>query len=1051
MSILEKLIISGIRSFSPNRREGIAFETPITLIVGQNGSGKTTIIECLKASITGELPPNSKSGQYFIHDPKLLDSAEVRAQIRLLFREYQNQKKVQVVRSFQLSHIKSRKSTSGIYGEVKPQFKVIETVLQTKDETSGEITSISHKCADINIQVPNLFGVSNSIIENVLFCHQEDSNWPLQEMAKVKKKFDELFGSSRYSKALENITKIKSEYNKKMKEKILQNENIKQKLDFFGSIINKKNECISRKEKIKGEIFSINSKLSELVELRKSRMNIKEKLDELINDYLLESKILDSRLSEIKEIENEVSNSSLRQEYEFMNISDKIIHEEKNINVLNSHIEGIKNEINYLQQKLIGYNENKSVEDFNCRLTELHRKILDIKCIATSKEVEIFFERSQIILNKKLVDYESINWDILFNDISKMDFEGSTEMKSALSELKGIFDIKLEEKKVITESLKNKREHLNSVKQEFEKISTQISEKKNIAMELDHLSSEIQSRENSADKTKVDNAYLNNLYDCTYNLGKLDGEISTIENIGKYRHFDHLCQNKDPLFTEETIEQKKSEFSSKRDSTLKYWKEVKAYLNDQIFKYNDYSLLKIQHSKLLENLEKYPMNLEEQLINLKEQLTQIESIDIVNIENNLEILELDLQELTKNIQNMTLDIKSLDNELNCKKLYLKNSCLILKQEFDYIFSNRDYFNIPNETSNKELLQAIVTKQEEDKNLKNKHQELSDYINQLKKIEKLKRKQEHCDASKKLMKSKVIEIFGLFNISHEQYSTNGVIKEKLQELQQNKKIELENLQGEIEKLQCELSKLEGELSVNEDWLKKCISDLKGNSNIEELSEKYNCGIFEQKVINSCIKDMEKYHSSLQKSLMKFHVNKMIEINRTIRELWNITYRGHDIDYIAIRSDAESNDDDEDTTLNKNSRMPSGTKSFNYRVVMIQNGVELDMKGRCSAGQRVLACIIIRLALAESFCVNCGIITLDEPTTNLDRFNIEGLAEALSHLIHFRKQQSNFQLIIITHDERFVRIMAQAQKCDHFFQVSKDDDGYSVIRQIDFNGY
>ena len=40
--------------------------------------------------------------------------------------------------------------------------------------------------------------------------------------------------------------------------------------------------------------------------------------------------------------------------------------------------------------------------------------------------------------------------------------------------------------------------------------------------------------------------------------------------------------------------------------------------------------------------------------------------------------------------------------------------------------------------------------------------------------------------------------------------------------------------------------------------------------------------------------------------------------------------------------------------------------------------MDMRGRCSAGQRVLASIVIRLALAETFCVNCGCIALDEPT-------------------------------------------------------------------------
>ena len=55
--------------------------------------------------------------------------------------------------------------------------------------------------------------------------------------------------------------------------------------------------------------------------------------------------------------------------------------------------------------------------------------------------------------------------------------------------------------------------------------------------------------------------------------------------------------------------------------------------------------------------------------------------------------------------------------------------------------------------------------------------------------------------------------------------------------------------------------------------------------------------------------------------------------------------------------------------------------------------LEMRGRCSAGQKVLASLIIRLALAETFCLNCGILTLDEPTTNLDHENIESLARSL----------------------------------------------------------
>lgn len=58
-----------------------------------------------------------------------------------------------------------------------------------------------------------------------------------------------------------------------------------------------------------------------------------------------------------------------------------------------------------------------------------------------------------------------------------------------------------------------------------------------------------------------------------------------------------------------------------------------------------------------------------------------------------------------------------------------------------------------------------------------------------------------------------------------------------------------------------------------------------------------------------------------------------------------------------------------------------------ILIDNSGKELDMKGRCSMGQKVIASIVIRLGLAEAFCTNCGILALDEPTTNLDKEHIK----------------------------------------------------------------
>lgn len=58
-------------------------------------------------------------------------------------------------------------------------------------------------------------------------------------------------------------------------------------------------------------------------------------------------------------------------------------------------------------------------------------------------------------------------------------------------------------------------------------------------------------------------------------------------------------------------------------------------------------------------------------------------------------------------------------------------------------------------------------------------------------------------------------------------------------------------------------------------------------------------------------------------MRFHTMKMEEINKIIRELWQQTYRGQDIDYIRIHSDSEG----------------AGTRSYSYMVLYIINSMLL----------------------------------------------------------------------------------------------------------------
>merc|ERR1712181_27646 len=177
-------------------------------------------------------------------------------------------------------------------------------------------------------------------------------------------------------------------------------------------------------------------------------------------------------------------------------------------------------------------------------------------------------------------------------------------------------------------------------------------------------------------------------------------------------------------------------------------------------------------------------------------------------------------------------------------------------------------------------------------------------------------------------------------------------------------------------------------------------------------------------------------------MNVSVNlRMKVVNKIIRELWLQVYRGNDIDYIEIKTD-----DDGNVQAGADKR-----KTYSYRVVMVKNDTELDMRGRCSAGQKVLASLIIRLALAETFSTNCGIIALDEPTTNLDKENVDSLANALADIANKRAEQRNFQLVVITHDEEFIESLSRCDKLQYYQRVTRNGKGLSEVRRVNVNPY
>ncbi|EGR27278.1 rad50, putative [Ichthyophthirius multifiliis] len=265
--------------------------------------------------------------------------------------------------------------------------------------------------------------------------------------------------------------------------------------------------------------------------------------------------------------------------------------------------------------------------------------------------------------------------------------------------------------------------------------------------------------------------------------------------------------------------------------------------------------------------------------------------------------------------------------------------------------------------------------------------------------------------------------------------NSLILMKLKELEIQQIGNNENLQ----RLKIEEKEAEKEIKILQcgDYYMKLIQEIDEKIIQQDYSQK----LIELDIKNGLCNDIDVYIDELEKTLINYHKEKMLQINKTIISTWRKIYQGNDISKIEIKA--------EEVGENQ-----AGRKSFNYRIVMYIIGKnqddlkEIDMKGRCSSGQKVLACIIIRLALAEAFTINCGILALDEPTTNLDQEHTIKLAQSLSDLIESRKGQESFQLIIISHDNNFIKLMQQNTECSEYYYVYKEN-GCSKITRRKYN--
>ncbi|OQD74502.1 hypothetical protein PENDEC_c010G06444 [Penicillium decumbens] len=1283
-----------VRSFDNTRSETIQFHAPLTLIVGYNGSGKTTIIECLKYATTGDLPPNSKGGA-FIHDPKLCGEKEVLAQVKLSFMGTSGAKMV-ATRSLQLTVKKTTRQQKTLEGNL----------MMIKN---GERTSISSRVAELDQIMPQYLGVSKAVLDSVIFCHQDESLWPMSEPSVLKKKFDEIFEAMKYTKAIDNIKALRKKQNEELGKFKIMEQHAKEDKD-------KADRAEKRSVRLQEEIEALREETQQMSKEMRRVADLADKAWRESESYAQVLGALEGKRIEAKSIQTTIDNlkrhlvelddsdewleSTLEQfemkqlEYQqqeesrkgtYMELKERIERTRHRLGLKQAEngkfendkanferqVQRRQNMINEVARgtNIRGLDDNmdqSAVDGFMQKIRRFLREqnqTLDRVKREAQRELREVQETLNEIGQRKSALQETKNASkrqIAANEKESATYQAKLNEIEVDEGVQASLEAKIED---ITSSIGHTKERAKTASwdQEIQSINSQIhdledqnsklnaeliesTKKAGDLARLDHLKKEVKDRERSlqtmkgahgdrlakvlgpdwqpqslerdfqhavdqeskhvSDAERVRDGVSRELEQVQFKLANakkslkqrkkelddcvkeiheaVDAEPSEYPDIVNERQAQYdmarkdadqyagmgeyltkcldaakankVCRTCTRSFKNETELQvftrklealvKKASAGADDDDLKGLEKDLEAAREasgayDMWVRLSETDIPELekeeqeydsQGDQLLEKLESHDRIVSEKSESKRDVETLSKTVstiarydaDIKNLASQIQELSAkekdafatrtlqDIQdgisatseksrELKKTlikltnerdqsrnqINNLELQLRDVRDGLNKTKFQLeKKADLRLRIDEFKKLNSQQREAIENadqhiESLTPELLQAQARyddisqrSEERERDLQHDINRLSDSIHQLdlanedinsynerggpSQLERSKQELFNIEEEISKLETEQAEITREINKistllkdsenTKRQYSDNlqyrqatrsldTVMTEVRQLEEQNAEVDRSRFKQESERWTREhnaiaakqASKM-GEMKSKDDQLMQLLADW--NTDYKDAASKYKEAHIKVETTKAAVEDLARYGGALDKAIMRYHGLKMEEINSIIGELWQKTYRGTDVDMILIRSDNEN---------------AKGNRSYNYRVCMVKQGAEMDMRGRCSAGQKVLASIIIRLALAECFGVNCGLIALDEPTTNLDRDNIRSLAESLHDIIRTRQQQSNFQLIVITHDEEFLRHMQCGDFSDYYYRVSRNERQKSIIER------
>ena len=849
-----------------------------------------------------------------------------------------------------------------------------------------------------------------------------------RKLAGIKRILSNLEGSTQKIQKLReqlevkdaNLTKLKSEIN----------------VDTMETEISEKSARVQSLEK---EVKALKQELKSLENLKDLSTNLnmktkdfdlkKSQIKKILNKHRDDlEKIFDvtPNIEDLKrnfnKIDTEIANQKSTLEQKTMKNKSKLENENDNLEKLLEDVKNGELKIKNFEKKLGNLN---SIDSFDANLEEAKENVVQIRDELQVKEANKHSFKQFI---EKMTKNETC-------PTCQRGFKNAEECQEVIEFLKD----EIEKVPTKVKYIQKRLDEAEKIQKDLEKMIPEKSRCLEIRNDLETKNEKISDSQELIQKLKQEVKKDEKV------LEELDDKCQAALNIREdVVYLDNL--NKEVKILEKSIHEIQTELNNSGANTSKNYDEIQ----------NEYDLKSQELDTLREDLEvlrSKRFEYESKLNRLQSERNSIfnEKLTLEQGQQERVSTEKDKVELEQKIKDDDLKIESILKELKP-----------IGRKMDEAKSAKYDLEKSKEIESKKILKFIETIKDEQKTIENVLNAIKDYdlSGNEDKLDEFQRQVQEAKQDLQAYKLEEDDLNNSLNrvaqLLNSQESRKRCLEDNLKLKEYKKRAEehenqikkfetqlrdlnLNKVDAEKKKLKEHIEQLEREKFENKGRMSEMtlkISDLDQELKEDRLAnaaERFRKTLVQKCTEEKVIKDLNTYYIALDWAIMRYHKEKMKRINQTMKLLWRQTYRGNDIDSIEIKTD------DGEVVGGADKR-----KSYNYRVVMNKGKSELEMRGRCSAGQKVLASLIIRLALAETFSANCGIIALDEPTTNLDRENIGALAEALGQLVVARAD-TNFQLIVITHDDELLDHLGKVDRVDHYYKIWRNSNGYSVIHK------